>query len=290
MIYIQTFFIYDNNPYLDCGGNKIQEDTFIKMAKVSNFLLNQTGKEIHFWGNQKAIDFIKSIGLKYHKYFLIPKEYEIQLEYFKNARSLNKILIPSLQSQNFYMVDFDLFIFNKNLIENPKQKTLYVQHKEWYSNKISKPWSLDMEKRFKKINNNPYYEIYKKIKSKYLEDERELDMYNFGIIGGNSEDLSFIYKFFYKFITENFDESLCGTDVISIEQSFIPLILKEAEFHIKEIYPSEDEGYRTHWDKFTKLSYDLGVCHVLSVGKSNKMHLKELDNFIRSNIDYIRYK
>lgn len=280
MIYVQTYFIYGNNPYRDCGGYEIDKDYFIKIAKVSNFLLNQTGEEIHFWGNQKAINFVKNIGLKYHKYHLIPKEHDKNLNEFNKAFSLNKLLVPSLQTEDFYMIDLDFFMLDKKMLEIPKSKTLYVQHQEWHSLKYSKEWTFDVEDFLK--NDLVYQNIYNNVKKLYINAEQihmDIPMYNFGIVGGKASDLVPFYKFFYYFIVNGLKPECLSSCVIAIEQAWIPLVLKLLKFEIKEIYEI-NSLYKKNWKNFNQTSYELGLSHLNSFSKNTQDNFKEIDNFL----------
>lgn len=275
MIFIQTYYIYDVNKinYKDSGGKEIRQDVFIEMCKISNYLLNKTKKELHFWGCSNSIEFVKKIGLKYHKYFEIPKQEK--LEDFDKFWTINKIYIASLQVEDFYIVDLDFFLFKD--LENPKNKQFYVQSKENEDTEIYN-WVSEFEESLKKINfkNDS---LYKKINN--LQKQNNINIYNTGIFGGRGKEVAILYNDIYKFLTKNFKNinSISPYTNILVEQLWIPMLFKSRDFEIKEIWKNP-----ICWGDFNKKSESLGFCHLISnKSKLNEENIKNIEKYIKLN-------
>lgn len=280
MIFIQTYFIYEKSNYQDCTGSSIDEKNFINMAKVSNFLLNKTEYEIHFWGNQKSIDFVKSIGLKYHKYFSIPEEAQIQK--YKNLLTLNRMYVSKCQTQDFYMVDLDFFLFKS--IAPPKEKEIYVQHYEWYAEPITKEWSIiiDQYLKNKNISDVNLLDTYQKI-SKINIMQNYKNMYNLGFFGGCAKDIVPIYKFLYEFIIKNNLTDAPFFLSIVMEQVWAPIISNTQGLGIKPLWSNTSEFYEKNWCRFNENSKNIGYSHLMNWAKKEEDNFKNLKIFISEN-------
>lgn len=272
MIYIQSYFLYENNMYADCSGDKIKKENFIELAKYSNYFLNKTGKEVNFWGNLEGINFVKSLGLNYNRYYEIPKKYEKEI-IISNYFGLNKLAVASLQTEDFYMVDLDFFLLDEEKIPKIEEKTFYVSHEEWHGIDFLEGWINIMVKSFEKENPKLHKIITNKTKNNPA-------MYNFGIFGGKGSELNYLYEMIFNFAIKflrgkyqnRYDESAA---MITLEQLVIPIFLKELGFKIKTIYSSNDK-FKKNFNKFNELSFDIGMAHFIDQSKNDANFLNQL--------------
>lgn len=307
MIYIQSYLFYDSSPFKDCSGNLVNRNAFINMAKVSNYLLNKTGKEIHFWGCEKSIDFVKSIGLKYHKYFEIPKNEQQKMISLNEYFDLNKMYVASVQEQKFYMVDLDFFLFQN--LEEPCSKKLYVQHYEWHSLNLVEKWIRGVDILLKKYNleeDEVSSEANKLIKFNDINY-----MYNLGIVGGCGQEIGVFYSKLYKFLTENknikkmikeIDHShinfgsfnpqtekeylILGKKVLAVlmVQIWLPALCRKYEFEIKELWKRLPPPNEWTWVDFSEKNIAIGFSHLIHiVPKNDPKNIKNLIDFMNKN-------
>jgi hypothetical protein len=281
MIYVQLFFLKENNDFLTVFNNKINTNNFIKMAKYSNYLLNKTGKKVHFWGNKRTINMFKSLGFIYDEYHEIPEKYE-ELLINSTVPSLAQLMVASLQTEDFYMVDLDVLLFDEEKLPKIKEKTFYISHQElfWAPTKNEFLDMIELMCSKFKIHNILYKNISNQIK-------KNLTMYNAGIMGGNGKLLSPIFKelldFYIKYIInktsiECEDNEL--SDILSyilFIQTYAPIYMKNKGFYLKTIYENNDL-FEKNIVKLNFISKEIiGMAHLLGDHKNDPKNFEEIE-------------
>jgi hypothetical protein len=188
---IQTFWSGNNPSFLNKSFGWYNPLYHIQSWVLSCQLLKRLYKDVELYTDQAGYDLlINQLQLPYSKVHVVLDELN---HYPESVWALSKIHTYSLQKEPFIHIDGDVFIwkpFDKHFTDSE----LLVQNQEEANHYYESMWQY-LQKNLTFIPT----EI-----TKYREKSKNLDMYNFGVFGGqNLEFIQHYAKQAFKFVNRN---------------------------------------------------------------------------------------